>query len=158
MTITEELPLPGPALRAEDVPALCEALAARYRRGVREVVCDLSALTRPGLPTLDALARLALTARRQGGSLRLTGIPPGLAALLDLTGLAELFAPGARDPNRESGPRLDPDAEADGGRGRDPEPGPGRNGGRLGEPFREAEEGEPPVGVEEGVEPHDPPA
>ncbi|WP_079431912.1 MULTISPECIES: STAS domain-containing protein [Streptomyces] len=93
------MPLPGPTLRAEDVPALCQALVARYRRGVREVRCDLSLLTLPDLPTLEALARMALTARRQGGSLRLTGATPALRALLDLVGLVELLGqPEQREP------------------------------------------------------------
>ncbi|MFJ7155629.1 STAS domain-containing protein [Streptomyces sp. NPDC101118] len=113
MTITEEMSLPGPGVPPEAVRGLCQDLADRYRRGAHTVVCDLSALTRPGLPTLDALARLALTARRHGGRLRLAGTPPALAALLELTGLRET----------------------------------------LGEP----EEREPPRGVEEGVEPRDPP-
>ncbi|MFF5446104.1 STAS domain-containing protein [Streptomyces sp. NPDC012888] len=117
MTITEEMRLPGPATRAEDVPALCEALADRYRRGADEVVCDLGALTRPALPDLDVLVRMALTARRCRGVLRLTGAPPALAALLELTGLGEVL--------REA----------------------------LGEP----EQREPPVGVQERVEPDDPP-
>ncbi|MGW7434819.1 STAS domain-containing protein [Streptomyces sp. NPDC054849] len=115
MTITEEMTLPGPALRAEDVPALCEALADRYRRGAVEVVCDLGALIRPGLPAVDALARMALTARCHGGRLRLTATPPALAALLELTGL----------------------------------------GAVLRELLGEAEEREPPGGVQEGVEPGD---
>ncbi|MFD3539525.1 STAS domain-containing protein [Streptomyces sp. NPDC058662] len=108
--------LPGPALRAEDVPALCQALADRYRRGADEVVCDLGMLTRPGLSTVDALARMALTSRRHGGRLRLTRTPPTLAALLEQTGL----------------------------------------GAVLRELLGQSEEGEPPGGVQEGVEPDDP--
>ncbi|MEV7416408.1 STAS domain-containing protein [Streptomyces sp. NPDC089919] len=81
--------LPGPDIRAEDVPGLCAALAERYRCGTPEVRCDLAALTAPGPGTLEALARLALTARRCGGRLRLTGTPLKLAALLELTGLGQ---------------------------------------------------------------------
>jgi hypothetical protein len=47
----------------------------------------------PGTPTdlacVDALARLALAARRAGGELRVIGPPPPLNALLDLCGLSE---------------------------------------------------------------------
>ncbi|MFJ5552010.1 STAS domain-containing protein [Streptomyces sp. NPDC093225] len=140
VTITEEMPLPGPALRTEDTEPLCAALAERYRRGAAEVVCDLAGLTAPGLPTLDALARLALTARRHGGSLRLTGAPPGLAALLELSGLGDVLA------QQQAGQGDAGQGDAD------------QRQAELRQPLRQAEEGEPPVGVQERVEPDDPPA
>ena len=48
-------------------------------------------LRRPGRPDLavvDRLARVALAARRRGGSLRLSEVTPALADLLELAGLA----------------------------------------------------------------------
>lgn len=75
---------------------------------------DVASLTTPTLSDLDALARLALEAAREGTRLRLSNAGPALRALLDLTGLAE--------------------------------------------PLGQTEEREPPLGVEEGVEPGDLPA
>ncbi|MEU9418249.1 STAS domain-containing protein [Streptomyces sp. NPDC048272] len=61
--------------------------------------CDVSALTRPGLGAVDAVARLALVARRHGVRLRLTGAGPALRALLGLVGLVELLGePEEREP------------------------------------------------------------
>ncbi|MET9957581.1 STAS domain-containing protein [Streptomyces sp. NPDC006326] len=107
------LTVPGPVLLPGEAAALRERIGVLARDGPREVLCDVSALTRPGLGTVDALARLALAARRHGIRLRLTGATPGLRGLLDLVGLVELLG--------------------------------------------EAEEGEPAGGVQEGVEPDDPP-
>lgn len=81
------LALAGPVTR-EEVAGLCEdvrALLEGTRTGV--VVCDVGGLGPPGLAAVDLLARLQLTARRAGGRIRLRDPDPGLAALLDLTGL-----------------------------------------------------------------------
>ncbi|GGU82898.1 hypothetical protein GCM10010260_14500 [Streptomyces filipinensis] len=81
------LVLPGPVTR-DEVAGLCaqvrELLAGG---GARVVVCDLGGLGPPGLAVVDLLARLALTARRAGGRIRLRDPDPALPALLDLVGL-----------------------------------------------------------------------
>ncbi|MFF5702358.1 STAS domain-containing protein [Streptomyces sp. NPDC012794] len=75
-----------------DVPALCARLGELCRDGPgRPVTCDVRAVTAPTLATVDALARLALAARRHGTPLRLTGAGPALLALLRLAGLVELL-------------------------------------------------------------------
>ncbi|WP_190033306.1 STAS domain-containing protein [Streptomyces fructofermentans] len=81
------LVLPGPVAR-DEIPRLCEAVRARLRStGAGVVICDVAGLGPPGLTTVDALARLELTARRAGGHIRLRGPDPALRALLALVGL-----------------------------------------------------------------------
>jgi ABC-type transporter Mla MlaB component len=79
-----------------DVPRLCEEL----RRLLRDdgpgdgppcdVYCDVGGLAQVNLATVDALARLHLTARRHGSRLRLMDPGPELLALLNLVGLPGL--------------------------------------------------------------------
>ncbi|MFG2228453.1 STAS domain-containing protein [Streptomyces sp. NPDC048723] len=102
------LPGPGPAA-PQDTALLCARLARLYDGGAGAVVCDVAAVTAPGLADVEVLARLRLAAR--GRPLRVTGAAPALRALLDLVGLVELLG--------------------------------------------EAEQREPPRGVQEGVEPDD---
>jgi anti-anti-sigma regulatory factor len=81
------LVLPGPVAR-HDVPGLCEAVRTRLQHtGARVVVCDVAGLGPPGLTTVDALARMQLTARRAGGGIRLRAPDPALRSLLALVGL-----------------------------------------------------------------------
>jgi ABC-type transporter Mla MlaB component len=56
-----------------------------------EVACDVSALVEPDIGTVDALAKLQLTARRLGGSVRLWAAPSPLRELLALAGLARVI-------------------------------------------------------------------
>lgn len=98
--------LPDHLTRA-DVPRLCARLhTALTAAPAAEAVCDVSAAVQPDLATIEALARLALTARRAGGRrLRLYGTPPELRALLELVGLGELVgAAGEHTPAREDAP------------------------------------------------------
>lgn len=53
----------------------------------RTLRCEVAGLAADAL-TLDALARLALAARRSGGELALGGASPALRELIALTGLA----------------------------------------------------------------------
>ncbi|MFJ3233454.1 STAS domain-containing protein [Streptomyces sp. NPDC086787] len=81
------LTLPTPVARA-DVPGWCDTVRALLRAtGARVVVCDVGGLGQPGLGDVDLLARLQLTARRDGGRIRLRSPTPALLALLDLVGL-----------------------------------------------------------------------
>lgn len=87
------------------VPALCERVRVLLAAGVVEVItCEVGGLTGPDAGALDALARLQLTARRQGRSIRLRHPGPELRDLLGLTGMcAELpCGPGLRlEPQRQ---------------------------------------------------------
>jgi len=119
----------GPAIDRADVPLLCDELALLVRaRPGAPVVCDLSAVARPDAVTVEALARLRLTARRLGCDLRIRGVDPRLRTLIAFVGLADALALG--DLPVGSSP-----VEARG----------------------EAEEREDPFGVEEVRDPGDPP-
>jgi hypothetical protein len=56
----------------------------------RLVTCDIGAVTAPDLATLDAVARLALAARRVGVRIELRNPCSPLRELLDLAGLSDL--------------------------------------------------------------------
>ena len=56
------------------------------------VVCDLSAVERPDVATVDALARLRVAARRLGCTLVLRNAGRELCELIDLVGLADILA------------------------------------------------------------------
>ncbi|MFG3504485.1 STAS domain-containing protein [Streptomyces sp. NPDC047821] len=94
-----------------DVARLCEELTELLGGsggdGVRdasgEVVCDVAAVTRPNLATVDALARLHLTARRLGHRMALRGAGPELRTLLELVGLFGVLTPEAAPGDRTGG-------------------------------------------------------
>lgn len=70
---------------------MCEsarAILAGTETGL--LVCDVNALTRPDVGTVDALARLTLVARQLGGQVLLLDAPHELRELLDLAGLADV--------------------------------------------------------------------
>jgi STAS domain len=107
-------------MRPDDILNLCEALRSALEDGRAVVlVCDVSPATRPDLTVLNALARLALTAKRCGRPVVLRRACPELRALLAQAGLTAI-------------PGIDL------------------------EPGREAEQREPPAGVEEERDPGDP--
>lgn len=58
----------------------------------RPLLLDARHLRRPDLGTVDALARAALAARRQGSGLVLADAPAELRRLLDLVGLDGVVA------------------------------------------------------------------
>jgi anti-anti-sigma regulatory factor len=70
---------------------LCERVRTLVAGGDRRIVCDVAALTDPDVRTVDALARLQLTAKRLGGSIRLRGTSTRLEELLALIGLGEVM-------------------------------------------------------------------
>ncbi|AZM90745.1 STAS domain-containing protein [Streptomyces sp. W1SF4] len=102
------LALEGPQ---PDVPALCARLGKLCRDGpVRPVTCDVRGVGTPTLATVDALARLALTAKGHGTPFRVTGAAPRLEALLHLVGLGELLRqPEQREPPRRVQEGVEPD-------------------------------------------------
>jgi hypothetical protein len=55
------------------------------------VVCDLRAVAPCNMRTIDLLARLALSARREGRRLVVRGAPEELRELVELAGLAEVL-------------------------------------------------------------------
>jgi ABC-type transporter Mla MlaB component len=77
----------GPVTR-DAIPALCDR-ARRLLEGcdAGPVACDVAALAEPDAVTIDALARLQLTARRLGYRMELRRACEELEDLLTLTGL-----------------------------------------------------------------------
>ena len=84
----------GPVTR-DAIPAVCER-ARRLLEGcdAGPVVCDVGALAEPDAITIDALARLQLTARRLGRRVELRRTCDELEDLLELTGLREVLTGG----------------------------------------------------------------
>ncbi len=86
-------------LTRADIPALCGRLAEVLRgRDPGVVVCDVSGAIRPDVVTVEALARLCLTARRHGWRLVLSGASADLLELADLLGLAGVLFQPLRQP------------------------------------------------------------
>jgi ABC-type transporter Mla MlaB component len=80
-----------------DIPGLCERVRAVLKGSdVDMVVCDVAALVSPDAVTVDALARLQLTARRCGRRVRLRHACGELQDLIALMGLSDVvpLAPG----------------------------------------------------------------
>ena len=74
-----------------DVPRLCEHVRSLLEAsGAAVMVCDVGALVDPDVGTVDALARVALAARRLGRQIRLRDAPRELTQLLALVGLADV--------------------------------------------------------------------
>jgi len=84
----------GPVAR-DAIPAMCER-ARRLLQGCDEgsVACDVGALAEPDATTIDALARLQLTARRLGRRVELRSACEELEDLLALTGLLGVLTVG----------------------------------------------------------------
>ncbi|GAA1846379.1 hypothetical protein [Asanoa iriomotensis] len=76
----------GPTIRRGELVGLCERLAA-LPCPVRVVVC-VATIAEPDLLTVEALARICLTARRHGCEVAVEGACERLVDLLTLTGLA----------------------------------------------------------------------
>jgi STAS domain len=88
-----------------DAGRLCEALCALLRSSeTRIVVCDVGGLA-ANIVTVDALARLQLTARRLGRRIELRHGTPELDRLLAFAGLADVLGVG---PRREAEEREQP--------------------------------------------------
>jgi hypothetical protein len=82
----------GGPICEEDVQALCERVRLALQGSVAdEVICDVGALDGPDVGTLDALARVQLTAVRLGGRIRLRRACVDLRDLLVLAGLCEVL-------------------------------------------------------------------
>ena len=74
-----------------DVPALCARVTALIERsGAELIVCDVAEVSSPDCATVDALARIQLTARRLGSGLRLLGASDELHEVLAMAGMCEV--------------------------------------------------------------------
>jgi ABC-type transporter Mla MlaB component len=82
-------------------PAALRGLNLRMMHAV--FVCDVGALVEPDVAAVGALARLQLAARRSGCRIDLQAVGPGLEDLLELMGLAEIFACHPASGGRSSG-------------------------------------------------------
>jgi STAS domain len=71
----------------------------------RPLVCDLSALGKADLETIDLLARLQLAARRHGRTIRFLHASPALHVLIAFAGLEAVLRV---EPGRETEERKDP--------------------------------------------------
>jgi ABC-type transporter Mla MlaB component len=79
----------GGPIAPADVPGLCDHVRSLLDgTDAAVVVCDVSAVATPDVGTVDALARLALAARRLGRQIHLRDAPRELTELLALVGLA----------------------------------------------------------------------
>ena len=79
------------------IPWLCGRLGVMAATFAADrIVCDVGAVAQPDAVTVDALARLQLTARRAGHEIAITHASRELDELLHLTGLAGVIrsAPG----------------------------------------------------------------
>jgi ABC-type transporter Mla MlaB component len=109
--------LRGPIAQSS-VPDLCERLRLLLVIGdVDLVTVEVGGLASPDQVAIDALARLQLTARRLGSSIRLRHAREKLRDLLVLTGLSEelpasgdLLGPGRQPEEREQA-RLDEEVD-----------------------------------------------
>jgi ABC-type transporter Mla MlaB component len=80
----------GPIART-DLPRLCNQLSALLERtGAEVALCDVSD-AEPDAVTVDALARVQLTARRRGCRAELRGASTELLELLHLIGLRNVL-------------------------------------------------------------------
>jgi ABC-type transporter Mla MlaB component len=68
---------------------------------VGTVTCDLSGVVEPDAVALDALARMQLTARRMGRTIRLRHVQPEMRALLALVGLTDVVPAWPDRPRTE---------------------------------------------------------
>jgi ABC-type transporter Mla MlaB component len=73
------------------VERLCARLRALRQTGdVAQVTCEIGPRVDADARTLDALARLQLTARQLGGEIRLSRAPSAVFELLAFAGLGEI--------------------------------------------------------------------
>ena len=110
--------LGGPIAPA-DIPALWERVRDLLAGNEADLVlCDVAALVAPDAVTVDALARLQLTARRSGCRVRLRHPCGELQGLLGLMGLSDVLGtalpvkPGGKTEQREPPLRVQEEGDA----------------------------------------------
>lgn len=79
------------------IAGLCERVGCLIDGSTVEVVVDVGDVAEPHPAVIDALARLQLTARRLGGSIRLRNVSSELRGMLTLLGLSEALRLAASD-------------------------------------------------------------
>ncbi len=80
-----------PPLERSDLPGLLARTCALLARGpIESLHCEVAGVA-PDAVAVDALARLALAARRRGCHMRLFGASDELAALVAFVGLADVL-------------------------------------------------------------------
>jgi len=85
---TIELGVNG-AIARDEIPALCERARGLLEPGdAGRLICDVGGVTEPDAVTIDALARLQLTARRLGREIALRHASGELLELLEFVGLS----------------------------------------------------------------------
>jgi ABC-type transporter Mla MlaB component len=81
----------GGPIAPSEVSGLCERVREVLENSDADLVlCDVSAVVRPDVGTVDALARLQLTARRLGREVRLRRACVELRELVALMGLSDV--------------------------------------------------------------------
>ena len=86
----------------DEADALVTCVCARVAAGESgPLACDVAGVEDPDMGTVDALARMALAARRLGRTVALRHARPDLLELLVIAGLGDL----ADEPGRERDPR-----------------------------------------------------
>ena len=89
----------------DDADALSDCVCARVAAGERTpLACDVAAIEDPDMGTVDALARMALTARRLGRHVELRRARPDLRELLELAGLGRLAVEVSRKAEEREEP------------------------------------------------------
>lgn len=134
----------GPLTRA-DIPRLCERLGrllGGVGAGPEPITVEVGEHCAADLVTVEALARLRLTARRRGRRIRVCGAREELRELLVWTGLGDGGRPVASPPDDAAPP---------------PRAGAAPDGSAGVEPWGQPEQREQPGGVQEGVERGDAP-
>jgi STAS domain len=94
-----------------DVRGLCERLRRHMGSSGDLALCDVGAIVEPDMETVDALARLQLTARRLGCRIRLRGACGELLDLLVLSGLEDVVPLSTElplEPRRQAEEREQP--------------------------------------------------
>jgi hypothetical protein len=90
--ITALLAIDGP-IALTDITELCTRVTRALRDCYASVVlCDVGALRNPDLVSIEALARMQLTAVRLGGQIRLCHASTEMQGLLAVTGLCEVLS------------------------------------------------------------------
>lgn len=115
---TIEVVIRGP-ISSASVATLWEGVHPLLRtKEVQVVICDVASVEDPDAVTVDALARLQLTARRFGCRIRLRHACGRLRGLLDLMGLAEVVPcwpelphPGGQFEQREPSRSVEEEAD-----------------------------------------------
>jgi ABC-type transporter Mla MlaB component len=112
----------GTRVARADIPVLCARVPSLLNGTNAELIeCDMSALIGPDAATVDALARLQLTARRLGAEVWLSHASLELQELLGLMGLRDAVplcdrpALEAREQTEQRKERLGVEEERDPG-------------------------------------------